>query len=168
MGQRSVIHLADANGVSTGEVEIIDTRTLADAQGEALARLASLFMVTDGGMAGSLIDAGLTITIEGSTKLYQIDDASRANIAGKATQAALSLIAGTNINWPPNSVWITADNSTQALSAADMVLLGVTVANYGTALVINARALKDEILALTAVADCDGFDVTQGWPSSSL
>lgn len=127
-----------------------DTRNLADAIAETLGRLALQYQ--------SLYDAGRNY----QGKNFQIDETSLRNINGGASMAMIANAAGQ----PFSQTWIAADNSTILLDGQAMIAFGLNVGAYVSALVLNNRALKDQIAALTTIADCDAFDVTQGWPAN--
>ncbi len=154
MGTRTVIHVTapDPNDphtmVATGAVQIIDTRDLADAQNDALARLDLQF--------NSLVNGGRNY----NGKNFQIDDNSRLNIAGAAQMASIALAA----QQAYSQAWIATDNTTVTFDGAGMIAFGVNVGIYYSALVLANRTAKDAITACTTVAACDAFDVTQGWP----
>lgn len=138
MGRRTITHLADANGVSTGQISVFDTRTLFDAQVEALARLGYQF---DG-----IIAAGRTI----GANNYQIDDLSRANML-------------MSYNSPP-STWITSDNQIITLNAAQFQAGCQNVNTYYNAMIANRRTHKNAIAAIKDIPSCDIYDVSTGWP----
>lgn len=137
-----------------GTITVTDTRTLADAQNEALTRLANFY--------NSLYAAGFNY----NGKNVQIDPASLQNVNAAASMAIAA--QATNAAWPQSYVWITTDNSTLALTTAPAVIaFGVAIGNYVTTLIMTNRALKNAIAALTTIAVCDAFDVMQGWPSNA-
>lgn len=59
--------------------------------------------------------------------------------------------------------WLTADNQTVAMSLTDMVSLGQAIAARKASLVHQARAHKDNVLALTSVSDIDNYMTTIIW-----
>lgn len=59
--------------------------------------------------------------------------------------------------------WITEDNQTVNLSAAEIVGLGKAFAAHESAMIMFARDLKDSILASD---EPETFDVNEGWPST--
>lgn len=140
MGRRTVTHLADASGVSTGQVSVFDTRTMFDAQVEALGRLGFQF--------DAIIAAGRTI----GAKTYQIDDASRA---------AMQQTWNNNI-WPVT--WIAADNSTISLTQVNFQAGAQNILQYYNAMILTRRTHKNAIAALADIPSCDAYDVTTGWP----
>jgi hypothetical protein len=156
MGSKVTIHIADKNGVSTGETEVIDTRDLAEAQGEALARIAVHYE--------AIIAAGVIVSVQGRSKIYQIDDAARINMAGAAADAAAVLQGTPGAIWPADFSWIAADNTEQPMSAADCFAWAQAIKSYWTAVAFANRALKNQVLALTSREECDALDVSRGWP----
>ena len=113
------------------------------------------------------ITAGRLVTVQGVQKNYQIDDGSRANIAAAGSLAA-SILANTPGAGAWNSAfyWIAADNSHQAMSAADCYAFAQNVAAYYTALVTVNRAFKDAINIATTQAALDSIDLTANWPAN--
>lgn len=158
MGQKVTVWLVSPQGVASDPVTT-DTRTLTDAQAEVVDRVNAEF--------DALVAAGRVITVQSVQsvqKTYQIDDASRSDITGAGALALASIAL--NGTWPAGFYWIAADNSHQPMAAADCVAFAQSVGAYYTGLVVTCRALKDASAALTTVAQCDAFDVTQGWPSN--
>lgn len=155
MGERLTIHLADETGASTGEVQIIDTRTLDDAKDEARARLDAEY--------AARYEAGCVVTVAGQAKPYQIDPDSQRLISGAALDAFVSKSEG---GWPAGFYWIAADNTNQPMTADDCIAFGRAIKTYVAELVYANRALKNAIAALITIPDCDAFDVTQGWPGN--
>lgn len=147
MGSRRVVHLED------GTVQITDDRDVEDAQAGALIRLQRYYEATLA--AGRAYDE----------HVFQIDQPSLLNFSGQV-QFAMIVKAGF-ASWPESFGWITMDNSLYLLSTPDeMIALGLDIAGYVATLTFTNRAYKDAIAALTSVADCDAFDVTQGWPAN--
>ena len=149
MGMRITTHNLD------GTTTTVDTRTLADAQAEALGRL--------GAQYASIIAAGLAVTVQGVSRVYQIDDASQIKLAGAGMTAIAAFTAGGS--WPAGFYWIAADNSTQPMTADDCLAFAKTISAYVTAVIYAYRAAKDVIAAIDNINDCDTFDVTTGWPA---
>jgi hypothetical protein len=81
---------------------------------------------------------------------YQIDILSRQNIAAWGS-LALGVVANVpGLTWPPGFVWVAADNSrVPFLAAADFLAFAQAAALRVTALVLNARTLKDAAAAAT-------------------
>lgn len=158
MGSRTVTHLTredpDEPGtyVAFGDPIITDTRDLQDARNEALARLAQHFdeLVSVGRNYGGLN--------------FQIDAASLQNINGASSMAMVAQAAGGG--WPAGFFWVASDNAQMPVDAGGMIAFGMNVGLYYSALVLTNRALKNAIGGLSAIAACDAFDVTQGWPSN--
>lgn len=120
---------------------VTDTRTVFDAQVDAMVRLGQQF--------DSIIAAGRII----GAKVIQIDDASRAEMSKQLA---------TNNAWPIS--WIAADNSILSLSQLVFSAGCKNVNDYYQAMVLNRRAHKNTIAALADVVSCDAYDVTTGWP----
>lgn len=163
MGKIETVYLATVDPsdpthlISTGEVQTIDDRDLADAQAMASSRLSSHY--------NSLISAGRAVTVEGTQKIYQIDDYSRGNMDAAGTLAAQVLANTPGANpWPTGFYWIASDNSTQAMTASDCFAFVQNVAAYYTALVLTNRLIKNAIAACASPGACDLIDVTAGWP----
>ncbi len=97
--------------------------------------------------------------------LYQIDAGAQANIAamGALAGAVQSNVPGAS--WPTGFAWIDAANGSHAMNAAQMFVFAQGAATYVSALILNARALKDAILAATTVNAVQAIDLTAGWPS---
>ena len=111
-----------------------------------------------GAQAASVIAAGFPY--EGA--IYQIDSASRQNIAA---MGSLANVAG--VSWPPGFGWITAANTVTPMSAAQMVAFAAASAVYYSGIAMNARALKDAALAATTSAQLASVSVAGGWPAGS-
>lgn len=115
----------------------------------------------------SIIAAGRLVTVQGVQKNYQIDDASRANIAAAGSLAATILARTPNADpWNPSFYWIAADNSRQPMTESDCYAFAQNVASYYTAIVCTNRALKDAINNAADAATVSAIDVTKGWPSN--
>lgn len=91
-------------------------------------------------------------------KVFQIDNASRANIAAMATFA---LSGGT---WPKDFYWIAADNTHLLMTAQDILTFGQAAGTYVSAMVLTNRALKDAIAAAVSVQDVEAIDLAANWP----
>lgn len=59
--------------------------------------------------------------------------------------------------------WLTADNQTVVMSAADMQALGNAVATHKKSFVYKARVHKDNIGSLTTKADIDAYMGSLSW-----
>jgi len=146
MGNKVTTHLPE------GGTEVVDTRDLEEARVEAIVRLGFKF--------ADLVSQGRNYA--GAN--YQIDDASRANVSG-ASAMALAVQASDG-SWPDGFAWIASDNSRTPLSASQMITFGLDIGAYYTALIVNNRALKDQIALLESNEACDAFDMTEGWPTN--
>jgi hypothetical protein len=159
MGSKLVVIAASsdpddpAHLISSGAIQIVDSRTLAEAQGEVLSRL------------GAAMEARIAAGRNYRGAAYQIDDASRANITAAGALALASLSGAAP--WPEGFYWIAADNSHVAMSDAECFAFAQDVAGYYTALVYANRALKDAIAALATNDACDAFEIGAGWPANS-
>jgi hypothetical protein len=100
-------------------------------------------------------------------KNYQIDAASQANIAAKATQAlgVLNNVPGAQ-PWPTGFYWIATDNTHTPLDAAGMYAFAQDVGNYVAGLILNRRALKDAANAASAAAALAAIDPNSGYPAN--
>ena len=98
--------------------------------------------------------------------MYQIDPDSQANITAMGALASAS-VAGVPgaAAWPAGFYWIAADNSHEAMTAAQMFAFAQAVAGHVSALILFGRGLKDQIDAATTAAAVDAIDVTTGWPA---
>lgn len=139
-------------------IETIDNRTLAQARAEKCDRI--------DGHLDEIISRGFAVTVNGSTKVYQIDHASQANIAAKAQMGALASSNFPGATWPTNFYWVAADNTQQPMSSFDCVVFAMTIGTYVTNLILFGRTSKDHVLTLGTNAACDAFDHTAGWPTS--
>lgn len=117
---------------------------------------------------GATLDAKVAAGWTYNGSLIAIDSGSRANIAGKALQASLSLQSGSTVAWPSNMVWLPQGNgpSLALATAQDMINFGVAVGNYYTNLVLYAASLESQINAATSVSAVQAIDLTTGWPTS--
>lgn len=146
MGQKNTTHTTTfdpqdpTTRIATGQTVTTDTRSLFEAQAEAVLRAAQKF--------DALIVAGRVI----GAKTYQIDDASRAAM----------LNAWNNNVWP--ITWIAMDNSTISLTQAQFQAGGQNILQYYNAMVLQRRTHKTNIVALADIPSCDAYDVSTGWP----
>jgi hypothetical protein len=68
------------------------------------------------------------------------------------------------MSWPAGFVWIASDNSrTPFAAAADFLAIAQAAALRVTALVLNARTLKDAVAAATTPAALAAVDPSKGW-----
>lgn len=109
------------------------------------------------------------------SKIMQIDDKSRLSISAAALMATIAINNGKgqpgNYRWvDPDSDfgWIAEDNTILKMDAPSCVVFGLTVAQYYTKLVFNARILKDSVSALTDLSNIQNFDIENGWPSNDV
>jgi hypothetical protein len=95
---------------------------------------------------------------------YQIDILSRQNIAAWGS-IALGVVANVpGLSWPVGFVWLASDNSRVPFTAAaDFLAFAQAAALHVTALVLNARTLKDAAAAATTPAALAAVDPTKGW-----
>jgi hypothetical protein len=94
---------------------------------------------------------------------YQIDPLSRQNIAAWGS-IALGVAANVpGLTWPPGFVWVAADNTSIPYTAADFLVFAQAAANRVTALVLNARGLKDAVTAATTAQALAAVDPSKGW-----
>lgn len=153
MGSKKVIYLSDGNGGSSGAVQVIDTRNLADAQNDALNRLNNQY--------NGLYASGFNYNGQN----FQIDPDSQAKINAACSMAMA--IQASGAQWPANYTWIASDNTTMSLGTVAAVLtFGLGVGQYVTSLVLTNRAMKDAIASLPDIPSCDAFNVASGWPSN--
>ena len=117
---------------------------------------------------GATLDAKIAAGWTYNGSLIAIDSGSRANIAGKALQASLSLQSGSTVAWPSNMVWLPQGNglSLPLPTTQDMIAFGVAASNYYTNLVLYAASLEAQINAATSVSAVQAIDLTTGWPTS--
>nr|WP_086491277.1 DUF4376 domain-containing protein [Novosphingobium panipatense] len=87
-------------------------------------------------------DGGCLIEIQGEPRRVETDATSRVNISGSVVMAMLALQSGEEFA----TDWRMADNSIVALDAADMILLGKTVATFVEA----GQRRKNDLDALIA------------------
>lgn len=85
-------------------------------------------------------------------RIFQIDAASRANIAAMSTFAISASLGGP---WPKDFYWIAADNTHVPMLAQDMLAFGQAVGAYVSALVLKQRSIKDAIAVAADVAVVD-------------
>jgi len=104
---------------------------------------------------GAAVSAGFTY----NATVYQIDDISQQRIAAWGSLANVSGMA-----WPSNFVWVAANNTrTPFATAATFLAFAEAAATRVTAMILNARALKDAVAAAQTVADLTAIDSTKGW-----
>jgi hypothetical protein len=94
---------------------------------------------------------------------YQIDSLSQQNIAAWRS-IALGIVANVQgLTWPAGFVWIAADNSQVPYATpAAFLAFAQPAANYVTALMLNARTLKDAVSAATTAQALAAIDPSKG------
>ena len=98
-------------------------------------------------------------------KLFQLDDASRANISAGVNDALTTLSDPTHYPFQI-PYWVAADNSHMALSGPDdMIAFGRACLAYFQGCRVRFRAIKDAIVAAVDQAALDAIDVTAGYPT---
>lgn len=101
------------------------------------------------------INGGYTVPNFGN---FQTDLVSRTNINGAVTAALIA-----NINSQPFSVdWKLTDNTSITLDAAQMILVGTTIANYISALYNYSETLRTNIYNATSLTEL--HNIQQFWP----
>lgn len=123
----------------------VDSRTLAEAQTDAIAALRADF------------DAQVAKGVGYSGKSIQIDPASTANMAAVVTQ----ITAGVAL--PVGFAWRCADNSSLPLNSNQMVGLATVASARVMALRVALWAAVDAVRAAQTVAAVDAVKVS--WPA---
>jgi hypothetical protein len=96
---------------------------------------------------------------------WQIDEQSRANIAGLAARAGFKLLGLPGITWPDDGQPYRAiDNTWAAFSPADFLALAQAVADLYTAIRVRYAALKDTAAAAADAPAIAAIDPATGWP----
>lgn len=149
---------AAPNNVAAAQA-IIDTES--DWLPQTQARLKAQLAV----IVADIIAAGRYVTVAGTQKLYQIDPASLAKVAG-AGSLAMSCISPFTGTWSQGFEWIAADNSYQPMSATDCIAFAQNIGAYDTAITMNNRALKNAIEAATSASTLNALNLNSGWPSN--
>ena len=99
-------------------------------------------------------------------KAFQIDDASQARITALAVKAVRVVAGEAGATWADGFVFLAADNSEVAMTAADFGPFADAASNAVIARRMHARSLKDDILSAYAAQDEQAYnaiDVTAGW-----
>lgn len=91
----------------------------------------------------------------------QIREVDQKRMTAKGAYAKFALITGSQ--WPNNSGWIMADNSTVVVTAAQMSDLADTVAARVESIIFKAREHKNAILALSTEAEVKAYNYKTGW-----
>lgn len=125
------------------------------------AKTAALQSVKDA--VASLVTAGLSHL--GIT--YQIDDASRQNIAAMGSLAGLVVAGVPGVQWPAGFAWISSDNKQIPMDTVSMLAFASAAADYYSGILRNGRTLKDAISAAASAADLSAVDLSSGWPKAS-
>lgn len=81
---------------------------------------------------------------------FQTDEKSIMDVIG-------AVVAQVPVNW------LTKDNQTVSMSAADMAALGAAIAAHKESLVYQARTHKDNILAMTTAQDIESYMNSLSW-----
>lgn len=96
-------------------------------------------------------------------KTYQLDDASQQRIAALALKAWRAVSGVEGATWAEDFAFIAADNTAVPFTAADFGAFADAAANAVIARRLNARALKNAVLAAASAAELDSVDITAGW-----
>jgi hypothetical protein len=75
----------------------------------------------------------------------------------------MAVVAQIN-NQPFSMDWRMADDTIVTLDAAQMIAMGMAVAQHVAACQTKKNTLDAQIAAATTVADLDAIDVESGWP----
>lgn len=94
-------------------------------------------------------------------KVYQLDDASQARITGLAVKADRFVAGAAGSTW--SGTFIAADNTATTFTAAAFGAFADAASNVVISRRLNARALKNQILAAADQASLDAIDITSGW-----
>lgn len=94
---------------------------------------------------------------------YQLTDASQGRIMALALKAQRVVDGAPGATWDPGFVFIAADNRQVPFTAAAFGPFADAAANVVIARRINARRLKDLVLAAPTVEDVAAIDITVGW-----
>jgi len=84
-----------------------------------------------------------------------------SNLMSVATAGIALIVSGTPA---AEVVYRTKDNTTQTLTAAQMVAIGMAVLSAKQAVVSAAWAHKDAIRQLETIKAVEKYDLTKGWP----
>lgn len=151
------------NGLGTyydGDCKIGDrAATPEEEAAHGLAVLRSATLTAAGAIFRDKTVTGVTHT----GNAYQLDDASLTRITALATRAGLAVLGVPGVTWPADFVFIAADNSQVAFTAAQFLAFATAAADKVIALRMTFRALKDQILAAEDAADLEAIDITAGW-----
>lgn len=123
--------------------------SLGEAKSAALQAIASSY--------AAALRAGVTF----SGKPYQIDEQSQGRILARAVVARACLDG--NGEWPDDYGWIAMDNSRPIFTAAEFWQFANDAQGRVTAITLNARSLKDAVLAAADIEALEAVDVQGGW-----
>lgn len=94
---------------------------------------------------------------------YQLTEASQNRIMALALKAQRVVAGAPGATWDDRFVFIAADNTGVPFTAAEFGPFADTAANAVIARRMNARALKDAVLAAADDAAVAAIDITAGW-----
>jgi len=96
-------------------------------------------------------EAAINSGVEFEGKSYQIDDLSQGRILARAVFARAAIDG--EEEWPEDFGWIAMDNTRPLFTAAKFWELANKAQMRVTAITLNARALKDAVLAAETIED---------------
>jgi hypothetical protein len=97
---------------------------------------------------------------------FQVDATSQQRITSWGALAMGVVADVPGVTWPDNFVWVAADNNQHPfVAAADFFAFAQGAALRVTALILNARTLKDATAAATTTDDLAAVDPSSGWSS---
>ena len=167
---RDVIATQNVRDMNADETSAYNAQIAAQAQSDLTSAITAK-ITSVGTLLTQVINGGVTF----ESKSFQLDESSRQNLDSASLLATLAQLNGggkaNDLRWANPNVdfgWIAIDNSILPMDAPTVVNFGKLSAAYYTSLIFTARAMKDSIMALTTVADVEAFDITKGWPSSTI
>ena len=95
--------------------------------------------------------------------VYQLNDASQMRITALALKAQRAVDGAPGATWEEGFAFIAADNTPVPFTAEEFGPFADAAANVVIARRLNARALKDAVLAAANAEDIAAIDIKTGW-----
>ncbi|MCK5446376.1 MAG: hypothetical protein KAI73_12185 [Rhodospirillaceae bacterium] len=174
--KKSLPILSQTYQVDTGDLDVGTMATKIHAS--SLIGTAILSITNSGGVATATtaknhhLKTGVTITISGADQVeYNVtalvtktgNKAFTYPIAGTPASATGTIIFATD-----TMRFIPTDNSVTFVDSATYREIYLDVESYVDACQINARELKNQVLAAVDVAEVEAIDISIGWPDTGI
>jgi hypothetical protein len=127
----------------------------------------ALLLITGKVAALVAIDAAATAAAAAgftwNAAAYRIDTLTQQQISALGSIAMGVVMNVPGLAWPQGFAWVTLDGTPTPFAAADFLAFAQAAALRVTALVLNARGLKDAVTAATTAQALAAVDPSKGW-----